>query len=90
MVSYSTQNYSSLKKSTLVHILSVGQTWSNLVKLSQTLSNSLKKTCIIWYGSLQVHKGTQPSNWASVRAITKGKEILSVEEWLNPLSRDLL
>ena len=26
-----------------------------------------------------VHKGTQPSNWASVRAITKGKEILSVD-----------
>ena len=26
-----------------------------------------------------VHKGTQPSNWASVRAITKGKEILSIE-----------
>ena len=26
-----------------------------------------------------VHKGTQPSNWASIRAITKGKEILSVD-----------
>ena len=36
MVSYSTQNYSSLKKSTWAHILIVGQTWSNLVKLGQT------------------------------------------------------
>ena len=26
-----------------------------------------------------VHRGTQPSNWASVRAITKAKEILSVD-----------
>ena len=43
MVSYLTQNYSSLKKSTWAHILIVGQTWSNV----------LKKTCIIWYGSLQ-------------------------------------
>ena len=52
MMSYSTQNYSSLKKSTWPHILMVGQTLSNLVKLSQTWSNLLK-TCIIWYGSLQ-------------------------------------
>ena len=42
MMSYSTQNYSSLKKSTWPHILMVGQTWSNVLK-----------TCIIWYGSLQ-------------------------------------
>ena len=38
MVSYSNQNYSSLKKSTWTHILIVGQTWSNVLK-----------TCIIWY-----------------------------------------
>ena len=46
MVSYSTQNYSSLKKSTWPHLLLVGQ-------LGQTWSNLLK-TCIIWYGSLHV------------------------------------
>ena len=44
MVSYSTQNYSSLKKSTWPHLLLVGQ-------LGQTWSNLLK-TCIIWCGSL--------------------------------------
>ena len=47
MVSWSTQNYSSLKKSTWPHLLLVGQfdqTWSNLLK-----------TCFIWYGSLQKH-----------------------------------
>ena len=43
MMSSSTQNYSSLKNSTWPHILMVGQTWSNVLK-----------TCIIWYGSLQV------------------------------------
>ena len=47
MVSYSTQNYSSLKKSTWPHLLLVGQ-------LGQTGSN-LFKTCIIWCGSLQMN-----------------------------------
>ena len=40
MVSYSTQNYSSLKKSTWPHLLLVGQlgqTGSNLVKLVKNL-----------------------------------------------------
>ena len=32
MVSYSTQNYSSLKKSTWAHIIIVDQTWSNVFK----------------------------------------------------------
>ena len=60
MVSYSTQNYSSLKKSTLVHILSVGQTWSNLVKLSQTWSNVLKKLVLFGTGHYMLQIGRNP------------------------------
>ena len=45
------QNYSSLKKSTLVHIPSVGQTWSNLVKLGQMCLNSYY---LVWVITIEV------------------------------------
>ena len=68
MVSYSTQNYSSLKNSTWPHLLLVGQ-------LGQTWSNLLK-TCIILYGSLQ------PSSCYSCRSGLSFKSKIHQEDKL--------